>query len=103
MISFLQSSDITTLDYIKQHCPVFQQGRYCPYNIPCLKGLGKDCPEFKNGCPFKDVKTVGEFRAKMGQMRDQCKGAANHRQALEVCFKGIARKNSVVINDMVAN
>jgi len=72
------------LEYIKEHCPVFQQGRHCPYNIPCLKGLGKGCPEFKNGCPFKDVKTIGEFEAKLGQMRDQCKGTGNYREALSM-------------------
>lgn len=72
------------MDDIKTKCPVFQQGRYCPYNIPCLKGLGKGCPEFKNGCPFKDVKTLGQFKEKLGQMRDQCKGTTNYNKALEV-------------------
>jgi len=76
------STDFVQMDYIKENCPVFHEGRYCPYNIPCLKGLGKGCPEFKNGCPFKDVKTIGEFKAKLGQMRDQCKGVANYSKSL---------------------
>ena len=75
------------MDTIKEKCPAFQHGHYCPYNIPSLKELGKGCPEFKNGCPFKDVKTIGEFKVKLGQMRDQCKGAANHLKALEVTWK----------------
>lgn len=72
------------MDTIKTKCPVFQNGRFCPYNLPCLKGLGKGCPEFKNGCPFKNVKTIGEFKAKLGEMRDQCKGRENYDKALDV-------------------
>jgi hypothetical protein len=73
------------MDTIKAKCPVFQKGRFCPYNIPCLKGLAKDrCPEFKDGCPFKNVKTVGEFKKRLGEMRDKCKGKANYDQALNV-------------------
>jgi hypothetical protein len=72
------------MDTIKAKCPVFQNGRFCPYNIPCLKGLGKGCPEFKNGCPFKNVKTIGGFKAKLADMRDHCKGKANYDMALDV-------------------
>ena len=40
------------------------------------KGIAAKCPAFKDGCPFKGCKTVGEFEDKLGQMRDQCKGDA---------------------------
>lgn len=76
--------DLVTLDYVKQHCPAFQKGRSCPYKIKELKGLGSGCPEFKHGCPFKNVRDVGEFKAKLGEMRDNCKGKEKYTKALDV-------------------
>lgn len=79
----LQVPESVTLEYVKSHCPTFEGG--CPYNVKELKGLAKDCPEFKKGgCPFKNVKTIGEFKAKMGEMRDSCKGKENYLKALDV-------------------
>jgi hypothetical protein len=73
------------MDTIKQKCPVFNKGKACPYNVPELKGLGKGCPKFKDGqCPFKGVEDVGEFRQKLGEMRDECKGKENYDKAFEV-------------------
>lgn len=72
------------MDTIKDKCPVFNKGKACPYNVPELKGLGKGCPEFKNGCPFKGVKDVGEFKQKLGEMRNKCSGKENYDKAFEV-------------------
>lgn len=73
------------MDYVKVHCPAFEKGKACPYNVPKLKGLGKRCPKFAGGkCPFQDVENVGEFKAKLGEMRDTCKGKANYKKAIEV-------------------
>lgn len=72
------------MDYIKEHCPVFQKGKFCPYNVSELKGLAKGCPAFKDGCPFKGVRNVGEFEGKLGEMRDLCKGKTNYDKALKV-------------------
>lgn len=74
------------MEYIQAHCPAFQKGKFCPYNVPEIKGLAKGCPAFKNGCPFKGVKTVGEFKQKLGEMRDVCRGKANYNEALKVMF-----------------
>lgn len=83
MNSFQMSE--TTLDYVKEHCPSFQQGRSCPYgDIDALKGLAKGCPAFKHGCPFKKVKTVEEFKEMLGQMRDESGGKENIQKAIEV-------------------
>ena len=73
-----------TMDYVKYHCAAFDKGKKCPYKTLELKGLGQKCPKFKEGCPFKSVKDVGEFKAKLGEMRDQCKGKANYKKALDV-------------------
>ena len=82
------------MDYIKSHCPAFANGTACPYAVDALKGLAKDCPEFKkSGCPFKDVKNVGEFKAKLGEMRDRCKGKENYIKVLDVC----AVNNGIII------
>lgn len=73
------------MDYVKLHCPAFEKGKACPYNVPELKGLKRRCPAFADGkCPFQDVKNVGEFKAKLGEMRDTCKGKTNYDKALGV-------------------
>ncbi|XP_031557836.1 uncharacterized protein LOC116294377 [Actinia tenebrosa] len=78
--------ELVTMQYVEDHCPVFNKGKACPYNVPELKGLGKGCPEFKDGCPFKNVKDVGEFKAKMGEMRDNCKGKENYTKAMDLAY-----------------
>jgi len=77
-----------TLTYVEQHCPAFEKGKACPYKIPELKGLAEGCPAFKDGCPFKNVKDVGEFQDKLGEMRDQCKGKEENTKATEVSTTG---------------
>jgi hypothetical protein len=74
----------------------------CPYATNKIKALVKDCPEFKDGkCAFRDIKDVGEFKTKLGQMRDTCKGKRDYTKALEVCcgdsyFDITDQKSSVV-------
>ncbi|XP_031570333.1 uncharacterized protein LOC116304699 [Actinia tenebrosa] len=82
-----QDSVKVTMDTVKDKCPAFEKGKACPYNVPELKGLGKGCPEFKNGCPFKGVKDVGEFKQKLGELRDNCKGKENYDKAFELINK----------------
>jgi hypothetical protein len=77
--------DSITMDYVKVHCSAFEKGKACPYNVKELKGLGHRCPKFAGGkCPFRDVKDVGEFKAKMGEMKGNCKGKENYTKAFEV-------------------
>ena len=54
-------------------CPAFGKDK-CPYAILITKckGLAGNCPAFKEGCPFKICKSVGEFVEKLTQMRDTC-------------------------------
>ena len=76
-----------TMDTVKAKCPTFEGGKTCPYIAPGLNGLADGCPEFKNGCPFKGVKDVGELKQKMGEMRDKHhigKGVVNSDKALKV-------------------
>ena len=67
----------TTLNDAMFKCPAFGKG-VCPYAglVQKDKGLAGNCPAFKQGCPFKNCKSVGEFVEKMTQMRDTCKGKA---------------------------
>ena len=91
-MTLLQDPESMTMDYVKLHCPVFEKGSACPYHVEGLKGLAKGCPEFKNGCPFKDVKDVAEFKGKLAEMRDFCvKGKDQYRKAFEV------RNSSIVV------
>merc|ERR1712223_1877636 len=69
----LVSPGSITMDYAKMHCPSFDKGKRCPYKAIDFKGLGRGCPEFKDGCPFKNVKDINEFQAKVGEMRDKHK------------------------------
>ena len=64
-----------TLDDVMFKCPAFGKDR-CPYTglVAQNKYVASNCPAFKDGCPFKNSKTVGEFVEKMTQMRDTCKG-----------------------------
>ena len=66
-----------TLDDIKQACPAFGPCS-CPFaKLPEeKKGAAAKCPAFKEGCPFKGCKCIGDFECKLGEMRDQCKGDA---------------------------
>jgi hypothetical protein len=79
--------DTVSMEYVKLYCKAFVKGKKCPYKIPELQGLGKGCPAFKKGCPFKSVKDVGEFQDKVGQMRDQCKGKEQNKKARDLLQK----------------
>jgi hypothetical protein len=73
--NYKQVPELFTMEYIKENCPAFQKGTFCPYNVSDLKGLAKGCPAFKDGCPFKGVKDVGEFVGKMGETSAKAKPA----------------------------
>lgn len=47
-----------TVEDITNKCPVFGKDK-CPYKdlIVELNGITENCPAFKDGCPFKDLKT----------------------------------------------
>ena len=64
-----------TLEDVKHACPAFGIN-VCPFaNLPEeKKGMAAKCPAFKQGCPFKGCKCVGEFQEKLAEMRDTCKG-----------------------------
>ena len=82
-----------TLDDVMFKCPAFGKG-LCPYAVLVTecKGLAKNCPAFKGGCPFKNCKSVGEFVEKMTQMRDACTGKKAYKtffeKLLDVTTKG---------------
>ena len=65
-------------------CSAFDKGK-CPYAVLVTKckGLAGNCPAFKEGCPFKNCKSVGEFVEKLTQMRDVSKG----KEAYEKFFR----------------
>ena len=86
-----------TLDDLKRECPVFAD-KVCPFaKLPEeKKGAAGKCPAFKGGCPFKECKSVGEFEAKLGQMRDQCKGDAAHVEFLRVVVQTAKDKEVAV-------
>lgn len=60
-----------TVEEIVRKCPVFGKG-VCPYKALAdeMKGIAANCPGFKNGCPFKNLTTMGEYVGKLAQMRD---------------------------------
>ena len=62
-------------------CPAFGKGM-CPYAILVTKckGLAGNCPAFKDGCPFKNCKSVVEFVEKLTQMRDQMKDSTKGKR-----------------------
>ena len=72
-----------SFDELKRVCPAFAD-HVCPFaKLPEeKKGAAGKCPAFKGGCPFKECRTVGDFEAKLGQMRDQCKGDAAYVEFL---------------------
>lgn len=74
-----------SLDELKRECPAFADN-VCPFSkLPIReKGVAAKCPAFESGCPFKGCKTVGEFKGKLGQMRDQCKGDAAYLEFLRI-------------------
>lgn len=59
------------MEEITNKCPVFGKGE-CPYKelIVEFKGITGNCPAFKDGCPFKDLKTIGEYVERVAHMRD---------------------------------
>ncbi|KAL9986187.1 hypothetical protein ACROYT_G000292 [Oculina patagonica] len=82
-------------DDIKAKCPAFDKNT-CPYMglVSDHKGLAKGkCPVFSDGCPFKNLNTVGEFVEKMTQMRNTCKGKAAYREFFHHCRSILPRKS----------
>ena len=65
-------------------CPAFDKGK-CPYAVLVTKckGLAGNCPAFKEGCPFKNCKSIGEFVEELAGMRDVSKG----KEAYEKFFR----------------
>ena len=61
-----------TLQVVKHACPAFGIN-ICPFaKLPEeKKGMAAKCPAFKQGCPFKGCKCVGEFQEKLAEMRDK--------------------------------
>lgn len=84
--SCLQYPSSLTMQYIVDKCPVFGKGQ-CPYKG--IKGFAGNCPAFKNGCPFKELKTMGEIVEKLAEMRDahNPKGRAAFMKMLEEVLK----------------
>ena len=71
--SLFQTPFGVTLSDAMFKCPAFGKA-VCPY-APLIekdKGITGNCPAFKQGCPFKICKSVGEFVEKLTQMRDTC-------------------------------
>lgn len=86
-----------TLAEIKRECPVFADN-VCPFaKLPKEhKGAAGKCPAFKEGCPFKECKTVRQFEDKLGQMRDQCKGDAAYLEFLRETHLTAKGKEAIV-------
>ena len=82
----------TTLNDAMFKCPAFGKG-VCPYAglVQKDKGLAGNCPAFKQGCPFKNCKSVGEFVEKMTQMRDTCKGKAAYTKFFDDALQCLRR------------
>ena len=53
---------------------------------PSAKGLAGHCAAYKDGCPFKNCKSVGEFVEKLTQMRDQMKNSTKGKKAAATLF-----------------
>lgn len=56
-------------DHLEKDCPAFKQG--CPFaevEDKQLKDAIEKCPEFKTGCPFKDAKSLGEVYEKLSNV-----------------------------------
>ena len=70
-----------TMNDAMMMCPAFGKG-VCPYKslITKDKGVAGKCPAFRDGCPFKNFKSVGEFVEKLAQMRDTCTGKDAHKK-----------------------
>ena len=84
-----------TLNDTMSTCPAFGKG-ICPYAILVTKckGLAGDCPAFKEGCPFKNCKSVGEFVEKLTQMRDQMKDSTKGKRAAATFFSELHAVNT---------
>ena len=56
-------------DHLEKECPAFKQG--CPYakvEDKQMKDAVDKCPEFKSGCPFKDAKSLAEVHEKLSHV-----------------------------------
>ena len=81
-----------TLKDVMFMCPAFGKAM-CPYAILVskCKGLAGNCPAFKEGCPFKICKSVGDFVEKLTQMRDNC--SSKGKEAYIAFFKELLKIN----------
>ena len=78
-----------TVEEILKKCPVFGNG-VCPYKALAdeMKGIAGNCPGFKHGCPFKNLKTMGEYVGKLAEMRDKT-ATPKGRAAFEKLMKRV--------------
>ena len=78
-----------TVEEILKKCPVFGKG-VCPYKALAdeMKGIAGNCPGFKHGCPFKNLKTMGEYVGKLAEMRDKT-ATPKGRAAFEKLMKRV--------------
>ena len=83
-----KASYSVTLNDTMFKCPAFGKG-VCPYTILVTKrkSVAGDCPALKDGCPFKNCESVGEFVKKLTHMRDQMKDSAKGKEATATFFK----------------
>ena len=66
---FLKYPGSVTLDEVKRDCPAFGD-KVCPFAKLAVKGAAGKCSAFEKECPFASCMTVGEFQAKLGEMRE---------------------------------
>ena len=56
-------------DHLEKECPAFKQG--CPFakvEDKQMKDAVEKCPEFKSGCPFKEAKSLAEVHEKLSHV-----------------------------------
>ena len=68
--TLLQAPFSVSHSQLKAKCAAFKGGA-CPYSVlpKEMKGIAAKCPAFKDGCPWKDCTTVGEYVEMMAKMR----------------------------------
>ena len=78
-----------TVEEIVKKCPTFGKD-VCPYKslVDETKGITGNCPGFKDGCPFKNLKTMGEYVGKLAEMRDKT-ATPKGRAAFEKLMKRV--------------
>ena len=60
-----------------------------------MKGAAGKCPAFVKECPFAKCMTVGEFEAKLGEMREKHKKSQNAQAASLLYLREIHRTAKV--------